>query len=83
MATFVLKDNLVVIKSKDASSCVVLQKEHIVGYQFSNSPDILSIILTNNTVSIKITEADGWSDVINGLTTLITCVKIAPRLIPV
>ena len=67
------ENNLIIIKYE--GGVVVLQKELIVGFQLKPDPDTLDIILTQNTVSIKISEADGWDIVIKGLKELITQIR--------
>ena len=67
------ENNLIIIKYE--GGVVVLQKELIVGFQVKPDPDTLDIILTQNTVSIKIVEAEGWDVVIKGLKELITQIR--------
>ena len=67
------ENNLIIIKYE--GGVVVLQKELIVGFQLKPDPDTLDIILTQNTVSIKIVEAEGWDVVIKGLKELITQIR--------
>jgi hypothetical protein len=73
MPTLNQENNLVIIKYE--GGVVVLQKELIVGFHVKPDPDTLDIILTQNTVSIKISEADGWDVVIKGLKELITQIR--------
>lgn len=67
------ENNLIIIKYE--GGVVVLQKELVVGFQLKPDPDTLDIILTQNTVSIKIVEAEGWDAVIKGLKELITQIR--------
>lgn len=73
MPTLNQENNLVIIKYD--GGVVVLQKEMIVGFNVKPDPDTIDIILTQNTVSIKISEADGWDIVIKGLKELITQIR--------
>lgn len=71
-------NNLLVIRG-NGNELITVQRDQIIGYLVSSQPEQVTIILTQNNVTIPMRSADGWKEVLEELTGLLT---YKPRLKP-
>ena len=71
-------NNLVIIRG-NGNELITVQRDQIIGYQVSSQPERVTIILNQNSVTLPMRSSDGWKEVLEELTVLIT---YKPRLKP-